>query len=112
MTYSYRATSAVELRSIPSQHPNPGNNDNIHIGVALYQPLLNPAVLSASRDPTNRFTDQTGHVEMFNTTHLNRDWRSAWVEVLKYLTDADLSITFDPALPQFWSEDASEEEFG
>ncbi len=57
MAYFHRVINADELRSILSHHPNGGKDDQIHVELALFQPLLDQSILAACRNPDASYTE-------------------------------------------------------
>lgn len=112
MAQSHRVTNASELRAILDQY-NGSVPKEINIEIALFQPMTDQSMLSASRNPSSNHKDTVMHGEekgvwfreYLDLAALGKSWRQAWVDVLKALGSSTVTVTFDPTLPEFRDED-------
>lgn len=113
MGHHYRITSATELLSILGQHDGNALGNEISVELALFMPLNDPSMLSASRNASSRFERRTEQGEQSITTvdeyldltALGQTWRQAWVEAMKAQAASAITMTFDPTLPNIQTED-------
>ncbi len=84
------------------------DNEEIQLELSLLQPLSNPPVLSACRDPESRYArDPAGNKcgltnnEYLNLGTLSKSWRQQLVPFIRQIQNPLTLVTFDAALPQY-----------
>lgn len=89
------------------------NSDKIKLSISLLQPLTDPSVLAASRNPTSKYCrDEAGNRlpcmtnnEYLDLTSLGKLWRAEWTKISPTSVG---EVCFDLALPRLRSGNNSE----